>query len=249
MILLTWLLPMTMLQDRGLLGRRLREDEASEKTSDIADRIREAGFHAVPALSASIAPGALVMRADGSVFLPRESCFPDATVSEAFAALPDSAQQLSAGVSLSLGAIGQLLGGRGDASVERSATITFEGIAVRGVAAGALTPSPHCLAVLNRQRDAGIGLDSYLLITEVLQADGVSVSTKSALGVEAATEGWGSMLSGIGGGLAISSQSETGFTVTGLLTLGYRCRQLVGHQADGDIENSGGSSCPEFGTP
>jgi hypothetical protein len=244
MILLAGLLLGHAGDERGLRGRR----DAETPQQSLEQRIQAAGFLPVPGLSAAIAPGALVMRSDGSVFLRREDCFPEATVSDALAALPEEAAALSAGLSLSLGAIGRFLGGRLAASTDQVATIAFDGLAVRGVVAGALAPSEDCLAVLNRQREAGVGLESYLLITEVLQADGLEVKSSRGLSAAAQTDGIPALLSGLGGGLSITSQTDTGIVATGRLTLGYRCRQLVGHTAAGDVENAGAAeACPGFG--
>ena len=229
--------------DRGLFSRQTESPE-----EQLAQSIQAAGFVPMPGLSSTVAPGALVMRSDGAVFLSREDCFPDAVVSESAAALPEHARALSTGLSLSAGVIGRFLGGRFGGNAERTATLSFADLAVRGVSAGALTPSADCLAVLNRQREAGVGLESYLLITEVLQADGVTVQSSSALSAEAESNDWTTMLTGIGGALSITSSSQSGFVASGRVTLGYKCRQLVGHQADGDVDNAGEAEpCAGFG--
>lgn len=250
MSVLSLALSMLLLQeDRGLFNRRQPTSEA-KPIQTMEARVRDAGYHPAPGLSAVLTPGAIVFRNDGALFLSREDCFPDAAVHEGVAVLPESAKALSGSLQVSVGLVGKLLGGKVNATANHTATIAFQDLTVRSVATGALTPSQPCLDRLNQNRAAGIGLDAYLMITEVLQAEGVTVQAQTASDAAAgsAQSDLARLANDVDASVSISQASANGFTATGRVTLGYKCKLMVGHQADGDVENAGSlSACTGFG--
>ena len=221
---------------------------APPPSSTLAKQVRAAGFHPAPGLSSSLTPGTLVMKTNGAVFQTREKCFPAAAPRRGPLALSNVASQLSTGVAASIADVANLVG-NAHAEVEtgRSVTLAMAGVEVVAVAIADLEPSPTCLAALNRQQKAGVGVEHYLLISEVIVADRIEVRDERQLLVDA------------GGGLRLQlldAQAESrvervtakGFDVKGPVTLGYKCQQLVGMHQDSSTSNAGGpESCSGFG--
>jgi len=220
----------------------------SPSLSTLTEQLRTAGYHPAPGLSSSIIPGTLVWKGDGAVFLGREDCFPDAALSSGAFAVAGVATALQAGLRASVGdALGLIGSVSSDKSIGREVELSVDSPTVEGVAVGTLTPSESCLATLNRQQQAGVSLDSYLLITEVVRAETVTVRDRSNHMVD--VEGKLSIeVVSVGVGASVEKVTESGFTIRGPVTLGYKCRQLVGLHDDGGTSNAGEAvSCPGFG--